>query len=100
MRAPRPAHSANLRGGSPARSNQSVRPPRHTGTVPQFSPATQAWLDGAFAAPTPAQVGAWEAIARKEHTLVVAPTGSGKTLAAFLSALDRLAAEPPPAAPL
>jgi ATP-dependent Lhr-like helicase len=62
-----------------------------------FSPATQAWLDGAFVAPTPAQVGAWEAIGRGEHTLVVAPTGSGKTLAAFLSALDRLAAEPVPA---
>ena len=60
----------------------------------RFSPATQAWLDGAFAAPTPAQVGAWDAIARGEHTLVVAPTGSGKTLAAFLSALDRLAALP------
>jgi ATP-dependent Lhr-like helicase len=64
--------------------------------VTRFSPATQAWLDGAFAEPTPAQVGAWEAIARGEHTLVVAPTGSGKTLAAFLSALDRLAALPRP----
>ncbi|WP_375493329.1 ATP-dependent helicase [uncultured Jatrophihabitans sp.] len=62
----------------------------------QFTPATQAWLDGAFDAPTPAQGGAWEAIARGEHTLVVAPTGSGKTLAAFLSALDRLGAEPVP----
>ncbi|MDT4891100.1 MAG: ATP-dependent helicase Lhr and Lhr-like helicase [Pseudonocardiales bacterium] len=60
----------------------------------RFSPATQAWLDGAFAAPTAAQVGAWDAIAGGEHTLVVAPTGSGKTLAAFLSALDRLAALP------
>ncbi len=68
--------------------------------MPYFSPATQAWLDGAFDAPTPAQVGAWEAIARREHTLVVAPTGSGKTLAAFLSALDRLAAEPEPADPM
>ncbi len=65
-----------------------------------FSPATQAWLEGAFAAPTPAQVGAWEAIARGEHTLVVAPTGSGKTLAAFLSALDRLAGQPAPADPM
>ena len=68
--------------------------------MPSFSAATQAWLDGAFDAPTPAQLGAWEAIARGEHTLVVAPTGSGKTLAAFLSALDRLAAEPLPADPL
>ena len=68
--------------------------------MPPFSPATQAWLEGAFVAPTPAQTGAWEAIARGEHTLVVAPTGSGKTLAAFLSALDRLAALPRPDDPL
>jgi ATP-dependent Lhr-like helicase len=68
--------------------------------MPPFAPATQAWLDGAFAAPTPAQTGAWDAIARGEHTLVVAPTGSGKTLAAFLSALDRLAAVSVPDDPL
>ncbi len=68
--------------------------------MPRFSPATQAWLDGAFAAPTAAQTGAWDAVASGAHTLVVAPTGSGKTLAAFLSALDRLAAEPVPAQPL
>ncbi|MDQ2748112.1 MAG: ATP-dependent helicase [Actinomycetota bacterium] len=68
--------------------------------VPHFSPATQAWLDGAFAAPTTAQLGAWDAIAGGEHTLVVAPTGSGKTLAAFLSSLDRLAALPIPDDPL
>ncbi len=65
----------------------------------RFSPATQAWLDGAFDAPTAAQVGAWDAVASGDHTLVVAPTGSGKTLAAFLSALDRLAAEPVPEDP-
>jgi ATP-dependent Lhr-like helicase len=63
---------------------------------PRFSAATAAWLQGAFAAPTAAQLGAWDAIARGEHTLVVAPTGSGKTLAAFLSALDTLATEPRP----
>jgi ATP-dependent Lhr-like helicase len=76
---------------------------RQTGLVAaphRFSPATQAWLDSAFAAPTPAQEGAWQAVARGEHTLVVAPTGSGKTLAAFLSALDRLAALPKPDDPL
>src|SRR5438445_1519200 len=71
-----------------------------TDWVTRFSPATQAWLDGAFEAPTAAQVGAWDAIARGEHTLVVAPTGSGKTLAAFLSAVDQLAAQPIPADPL
>ena len=65
-----------------------------------FSPATRAWFQGAFAAPTPAQVGAWQAISRGEHALVVAPTGSGKTLSAFLWALDRLAAAPTPTEPL
>ena len=62
---------------------------------PKF-PATRAWFTGAFAAPTAAQVGAWEAISGGENALVVAPTGSGKTLAAFLWSLDRLAATPPP----
>ncbi|MEV6771491.1 ATP-dependent helicase [Nocardia sp. NPDC051030] len=61
----------------------------------RFSPATRQWFDGAFPAPTPAQLGAWEAIAAGEHTLVVAPTGSGKTLSAFLWALDRLATREP-----
>ncbi|WP_405133352.1 ATP-dependent helicase [Nocardia sp. NBC_01388] len=64
----------------------------------RFSPATRQWFDGAFPAPTAAQLGAWQAIAAGEHTLVVAPTGSGKTLSAFLWAIDRLATrEPAPA---
>lgn len=57
----------------------------------RFSPATRAWFAAAFAAPTDAQTGAWDAIASGRHALVSAPTGSGKTLAAFLWALDRLA---------
>jgi len=61
-----------------------------------FSPATRDWFTGAFAAPTPAQEGAWRAAHAGEHALVIAPTGSGKTLAAFLWALDRLATAPPP----
>ncbi len=64
-----------------------------------FSTATRAWFEGAFAAPTLAQAQAWGAISRGEHTLVIAPTGSGKTLAAFLWAIDRLTAEPPPEDP-
>ena len=64
-----------------------------------FSPATRDWFAGAFAAPTPAQEGAWAAAQAGRHALVVAPTGSGKTLAAFLWALDRLASGPPPASP-
>ncbi|GAA3474919.1 Lhr family helicase [Nonomuraea roseola] len=58
-----------------------------------FSRMTRDWFTGAFLAPTQAQEGAWESIARGDNTLVVAPTGSGKTLAAFLWSLDRLAAE-------
>lgn len=56
----------------------------------RFTPATQEWFRGAFAAPTPAQEGAWAAIAAGRHALVVAPTGSGKTLSAFLWAIDRV----------
>ena len=69
------------------------------GALDGFSPATRAWFEGSFAEPTPAQAGAWRAIGKGEDTLVVAPTGSGKTLAAFLWAIDKLAAEPPPADP-
>ena len=61
----------------------------------RFSPATRAWFEGAFADPTAAQVGAWDAIGQARDALVVAPTGSGKTLAAFLWSLDRLATAPP-----
>jgi ATP-dependent Lhr-like helicase len=68
----------------------------HVTALDDFSPATQDWFRGAFAAPTPAQEGAWSAAQAGRNALVVAPTGSGKTLAAFLWALDRLAAEPPP----
>ncbi len=55
-----------------------------------FSPAVRAWFLDAFAAPTPVQERAWEAIEAGENVLVVAPTGSGKTLAAFLFAIDGL----------
>ena len=39
-----------------------------------FGPATRTWIEAAFAEPTPAQVGAWNAIAAGRHALVVAPT--------------------------
>ena len=63
----------------------------------RFTEPTRAWFTGAFAEPTAAQEGAWQAISSGGHALVVAPTGSGKTLAAFLWSLDRLAGTPPPA---
>ncbi|HEV7146424.1 MAG TPA: ATP-dependent helicase [Pedococcus sp.] len=65
----------------------------------RFSPATRSWFEAAFAAPTAAQEGAWDAISSGRDTLVVAPTGSGKTLSAFLWSLDRLASSPPPEDP-
>jgi ATP-dependent Lhr-like helicase len=59
-----------------------------------FSPATRAWFERTFDAPTPPQQLGWPAIAAGGHVLIQAPTGSGKTLTAFLSAIDRLNERP------
>ncbi|MGH3074908.1 MAG: DEAD/DEAH box helicase, partial [Gaiellales bacterium] len=67
-------------------------------TLDVFSPAVRTWFEATFDEPTPAQREGWPAIARGDHTLILAPTGSGKTLAAFLWAIDQLAAESPPSA--
>src|SRR5690606_38598424 len=96
--------TAGSDAGQPTGSGSRVRTVggrTHHGHVTEsatelFSPATRDWFTGAFAAPTPAQEGAWRAAHAGEHALVIAPTGSGKTLAAFLWALDRLATAPPP----
>src|SRR3989442_15726696 len=64
-----------------------------------FNPATRAWFETTFEAPTRAQELAWPAIAKGENALVLAPTGSGKTLAAFLAAIDRLMFSPVPPKP-
>ena len=60
-----------------------------------FSAPARSWFASTFAHPTPAQELGWDAIARGQHTLLLAPTGSGKTLAAFLYCLDRLFQRPP-----
>ncbi|MEZ5094292.1 ATP-dependent helicase [Nocardioides sp.] len=62
----------------------------------RFSEPTRSWFAAAFAKPTAAQEGAWDAVAAGRHALVVAPTGSGKTLSAFLWSLDRLLTTPRP----
>ncbi|MGH3360880.1 MAG: DEAD/DEAH box helicase, partial [Nocardioides sp.] len=67
-------------------------------SLDRFSEPTRAWFGAAFAEPTAAQTGAWEAISRGLHALVVAPTGSGKTLSAFLWAIDKLLCQEVPAA--
>src|SRR5664279_976834 len=59
-----------------------------------FSEKTRAWFERSFAAPTPAQLLGWPAIARGSSVLIQAPTGSGKTLATFLSGIDRLNESP------
>jgi len=64
--------------------------PTPADALARFSEPTRTWFAAAFAEPTPAQVGAWDAIAHGKHALVVAPTGSGKTLSAFLWSIDRL----------
>ncbi|MEG9454664.1 MAG: DEAD/DEAH box helicase, partial [Pantoea piersonii] len=64
--------------------------PAKAAALARFSPATQRWFQSTFAAPTPVQPAAWDAIASGKHALVIAPTGSGKTLAAFLHAIDAL----------
>lgn len=59
--------------------------------IPEFfHPTIQSWFRSELGKPTLAQLNAWPAIARGEHTLLLAPTGSGKTLAAFLVAINRL----------
>jgi ATP-dependent Lhr-like helicase len=65
----------------------------------RFGPATRQWFANSFASPTQAQIGAWNAIADGDNTLVIAPTGSGKTLSAFLWAIDSLAHEDRPEKP-
>jgi ATP-dependent helicase Lhr and Lhr-like helicase len=64
------------------------------GSLDVFSPATRAWFERTFDAPTPAQERGWPAIASGSHVLIQAPTGSGKTIAAFLYAIDRLTKTP------
>ena len=70
--------------------------PTPADALSRFSAPTREWFAAAFAEPTPAQAGAWEAIAHGRHALVVAPTGSGKTLSAFLWSIDRLLTEERP----
>tara|TARA_R110002072_G_scaffold271038_2_gene430922 strand:- start:18537 stop:23168 length:4632 start_codon:yes stop_codon:yes gene_type:complete len=55
-----------------------------------FNPIVHQWFSEELGEPTRAQLEAWPAIKRGDHTLLLAPTGSGKTLAAFLVTINRL----------
>jgi len=65
-----------------------------TDPLAPFSAPVRRWFEASFEAPTPAQVGGWEAIGGGANALICAPTGSGKTLAAFLWGIDKLSRAP------
>ncbi|HEY1687238.1 MAG TPA: DEAD/DEAH box helicase [Solirubrobacteraceae bacterium] len=83
------------KAANPLTSPDSTSPdPTSPDPLELFSEPARLWFERAFERPTPAQLGAWPAIARGEHVLLCAPTGSGKTLAAFLWAIDLLGRRP------
>ncbi len=86
----RPESAAKKTAAKKSATKKTAASETSQDVLSRFSAATRAWFTGAFAAPTPAQTQAWDAISSGAHTLVVAPTGSGKTLSAFLWSLDRL----------
>src|SRR4051812_18696007 len=55
-----------------------------------FHPLVRAWFRETLGTPSAPQQQGWPAIARGEHTLILAPTGTGKTLSAFLWELNAL----------
>ena len=55
-----------------------------------FHPIVRTWFRETLGTPSDPQRLGWPAIARGEHTLILAPTGTGKTLSAFLWELDAL----------
>ena len=71
-------------------SRQPPNPEAASDPLACFHPVTAAWFRAVFDAPTAPQRMGWQAIARGESALILAPTGTGKTLAAFLWCLDRL----------
>jgi ATP-dependent helicase Lhr and Lhr-like helicase len=71
-------------------------PARRRGTrspLSLFHPRVARWFGDAVGSPSEPQRLGWPAIARGDHTLILAPTGTGKTFAAFLWELNALVAE-------
>ena len=75
---------------------EETRPKQSGDVLKLFHAVTAEWFRAVFDRPTSPQSLGWPAIARGEHTLILAPTGTGKTLTAFLWCLNRLMLEPAP----
>ena len=63
------------------------------GALRRFHPVVRDWFRETLGNPSAPQRQGWPAIAKGEHTLILAPTGTGKTLAAFLWELNALIQE-------
>src|SRR3954466_10210370 len=66
---------------------------RVSGALRAFHPLVRTWFRETLGTPSAPQEKGWPAIAKAEHTLILAPTGTGKTLAAFLWELNALIRE-------
>ena len=60
------------------------------GALRRFHPIVRDWFRETLGQPSAPQQKGWPAIAKGDHTLILAPTGTGKTLAAFLWELNAL----------
>src|ERR671937_2383015 len=68
-------------------------PRRLSAALRPFHALFREWFRETLGAPSAPQTQGWPAIAKGEHTLILAPTGTGKTLAAFLWELNELIRE-------
>jgi ATP-dependent Lhr-like helicase len=64
-----------------------------SGALRRFHPVVRDWFRETLGHPSDPQRQGWPAIAKGEHTLILAPTGTGKTFAAFLWELNALIQE-------
>ena len=64
-----------------------------SGALRRFHPVVRDWFRDTLGSPSDPQRQGWPAIAKGEHTLILAPTGTGKTLAAFLWEVNALIQE-------
>src|SRR5688500_2496178 len=64
-----------------------------SGALRRFHPVVRDWFRETLGSPSDPQRQGWPAIAKGDHTLILAPTGTGKTFAAFLWELNALIQE-------